>query len=659
MKYLTYVSLLLCFCSATKAQMSEAPSDTIVNELDWAEEISTVVVTGTRTPKLLKDTPILTKVLTEKDIRNADATNIMDLLQTEIPGVEFTYAMNQQVNMNLSGFSGQGILILVDGEVLAGETMDNIDFTRISMADVERIEIVRSAASALYGSNAAGGVINIITKKADRPWTLHLDGRYGHHNEQRYNVYHSLKQGIYSHNISFVCTASDNYSVTNKDDKAVARTFSEVYGDKTWNAKYGVSIDIHPKLKLSGRVGYFRRTVDRTADTPERYHDYTAGVKGEWNITQQDKIELSYAFDQYDKSKYQRVRELDIREYSNVKNSTRILYNHNSTRGDVLTIGADYLYDYLMSNNIEKPVHQQNVDAFAQYDWKTSDKWELVGALRYDYFSQQDISRVTPKLSACWRPATRWTLRASYGMGFRAPTLKERYHVFDMAGIWIVEGNKNLKSESSHNVTLSGEYTIRNWNITLSAYYNRIYNRITTGTPYYKPNDDKQLYLAYVNLGNMNVYGVEASVTARWRCGLGMKLCYAFSHEDVSDKTLNPYMPARPHSLTARVDWDKQFSDLWGLNVALSGRTMSGIDNTEYINMYDISEGTREVSYSGYSIWKLQAAVRFRQWCKLQATIDNIFNYRPDYYYYNAPLTTGINFLVGLSLDIDKICAKR
>ena len=77
-----------------------------------------VVVTGTRTPKLLANTPVLTKVISADDIRKADATNLHDLLQQVIPGVEFSYAMNQQVHMNLSGFAGQSVLILVDGRTI-------------------------------------------------------------------------------------------------------------------------------------------------------------------------------------------------------------------------------------------------------------------------------------------------------------------------------------------------------------------------------------------------------------------------------------------------------------------------------------------------------------------------------------------------------------
>ena len=120
-------------------QLHDFERDTIV--------LSQVVVTGTRTPKMLADAPVATRVITSKDIERTDATDIQDLLTQELPGVEFSYAMNQQTHLNFSGFGGQSILFLVDGERLAGETMDDVDFSRLLMAGVERIEIVKGAAS--------------------------------------------------------------------------------------------------------------------------------------------------------------------------------------------------------------------------------------------------------------------------------------------------------------------------------------------------------------------------------------------------------------------------------------------------------------------------------------------------------------------------------
>ena len=92
---------------------------------------------------------------------------------------------------------------------------------------------------------------------------------------------------------------------------------------------------------------------------------------------------------------------LDIRDYSNVQNSLRLLYTHTFEDENVLSVGADYMHDYLFNTNLEGRVRKQDsFDAFAQYDWNINKYWEIVGALRYDYFSDGHISRLTPKVSA-------------------------------------------------------------------------------------------------------------------------------------------------------------------------------------------------------------------------------------------------------------------
>jgi len=182
-----------------EGMLADVPNDSIPQTI----ELDQVVVTGTRTPKLLANTPVLTKLITANDIMKTDATNLRDVLQQIIPGVEFSYAMNQQVHMNFSGFGGQSMLILVDGERLAGETMDDVDFTRIGMENVDHIEIVKGAASALYGSNAAGGVINIITKKKPNPCALNLNMRFGRHHEQRYGLSWQYARGKWNNLLTF------------------------------------------------------------------------------------------------------------------------------------------------------------------------------------------------------------------------------------------------------------------------------------------------------------------------------------------------------------------------------------------------------------------------------------------------------------------------
>ena len=651
-----FVQLVLSVSIIPLSLQGQVAADSVSRSI----QLEQVVVTGTRTPKLLLDAPVLTKVITSMDIQKSDATHLQDLLQQQLSGVEFSYAMNQQVHMNFAGFGGQSMLVLIDGERLAGETMDDVDFTRLTLENVERIEIVKGAASALYGSNASGGVINIITKDAVRPFALNVNARLARHHEQRYGLSAQIAKEKWGNLFTLSRNKTDNYNVQNGSNP-ITRVVSTIYGDATWNFKEQLTFVPSNKLKLTGRAGYFFRQLVRTTEIPERYRDFSAGLRAQWQLSKLDQIEVAYAFDQYDKSDYQRIARLDIRDYSNVQNSIRLLYNHSFKKGDVLTVGTDYLHDYLFNTNLDGNTCKQDAfDTFAQYDWNVNKLWEIVGALRYDYFSNGHMSQFTPKLSTRYQPIRNLNIRFGYGMGFRAPTLKEKYYNFDMAGIWIVEGNPNLKAEISHNVNLSAEYTKGHYNFTVSSYYNRIRNKIATGIPYYSNPSDIMPHLPYLNLSTYLVLGAEATAQARWGNGLTSRLSYAFTDEhlpkDKNDRSVNnQYIPARKHSFIAHIDWEHKFSKKYGLNIALDGRYLSDVDNIEYVDYYDISKGVRNIHYPAYTLWKLSLVQRIGQVVKITVALDNLFNYKPEYYYLNSPLTDGTNLMIGLSVDVDKI----
>ena len=622
-------------------------------------DLSEFVVTATRTPKLLKDAPIQTRVITRKDIERTDASDIQDLLTQVIPGVEFSYAMNQQTHLNFSGFGGQGLLFLVDGERLAGETMDDVDFSRISMADVERIEIVKGASSALYGSSAAGGVINIITKKQTEPWTVTAQARVAKHNEQRYDASFGVAGKKWSNSLSAGFNSRDNYEVHNEPNP-VTRVISTIYGDKVYQAKDKLTWRPTDYVDLSARAGYYFRQTVRSKETPERYRGFSGGARLSWRPTTQDNLTLTYAFDQYDKSDHLILKGLEVRDYSNVQNSLRMLYNHRFGEQHTLTVGGDYMHDYLMNVNLDGKIREQDcMDLYAQYDWQLSSQWEFVGALRYDYLTEGHLSHLTPRLNVRYAPLRNLNLRVGYGMGFRAPSLKERYYNFDMSGIWIVEGNPDLQPELSHNLTASVEYTKKNINLCASVYYNKVRDKIATAAPYYKAASDVLPYVPYTNLADYRVYGGELGVNCRWDCGFTARVLYAYTHEelptdDAGNTLSNQYLPARAHALNVCVEYDRQWKRRYGTSFCLGGRVLSGTKNQEYVDYYDISKGTVEVRYPAYTIWKLSTVHRIGRMVKLTLALDNVFNYRPRHYYLNAPLTDGINLQIGLKIDLGK-----
>ena len=614
---------LLATAQAAMAQADPEPGNAQLDSIFRQYELQEVVVTGTRTPKFLKDTPIQTRVISSRDIARTDA-------------------------------------FLVDGERLAGESMDDVDFSRLLMAGVERIEIVKGASSALYGSSAAGGVVNIITKNATEPWTLNVNARYAKHNDQRYGGVFALRSKHWSNAFSANYHSMDNYNVTSAPNP-VTRVISTIYGERTVDFKDKLTWRPSDRLSVGARAGYFFRETTRTMNLPERYRDFSGCLRLDWLITKDDNLQANYSFDQYDKSDYQQLRHLDIRDYSNVQNTFRLLYSHSFGETAMLTAGADYMHDYLYNTYLTGAAREQDCyDVFAQYDWNITDKLEAVAAVRYDYFSDRQNSQFTPKLNLRYKPNHRLVLRAGYGMGFRAPSLKERYYNFDMAGIWIVEGNENLKAEKSHNFTLSAEYSRANYSLAVSAYYNNVINKISTSAPYFKSIEDKLPYLPYTNLANYKVFGGEVGLQGRWQNGISARLTYAYTKErlpkDKDGNTINnQYIPARAHALNANVDYDHQFTKRYGIYASLNGRVLSGTENVEFKNYYDVTEGTVKVEYPAYTMWKLSLTQRVGKAVSITTALDNLFNYRPKHYYLNAPLTDGITFQVGVAVDVDKL----
>ena len=503
-------------------------------------------------------------------------------------------------------------------------------------------------------------MVNIITKNATEPWTLNLNGRYAKHNDQRYGGVFALRSKHWSNAFSANYHSMDNYNVTSAPNP-VTRVISTIYGERTVDFKDKLTWRPSDRLSVGARAGYFFRETTRTMNLPERYRDFSGGLRLDWLITKDDNLQANYSFDQYDKSDYQQLRHLDIRDYSNVQNTFRLLYSHSFGETAMLTAGADYMHDYLYNTYLTGAAREQDCyDVFAQYDWNITDKLEAVAAVRYDYFSDRQNSQFTPKLNLRYKPNRRLVLRAGYGMGFRAPSLKERYYNFDMAGIWIVEGNEHLKAEKSHNFTLSAEYTRANCSLAVSAYYNNVINKLSTSAPYFKSLEDKLPYLPYTNLANYKVFGGEVGLQGRWQNGISARLTYAYTKErlpkDKDGNTINnQYIPARAHALNASVDYDHQFTKRYGIYASLNGRVLSGTENVEFKNYYDVTEGTVKVEYPAYTMWKLSLTQRVGKAVSITTALDNLFNYRPKHYYLNAPLTDGITFQVGVAVDVDKL----
>ena len=132
-------------------------------------DLNEVVVTGTKSEKTLKNVPVLTQVISARKMLELGLTNVTDALQTMVPGINVSH-QGTLVTVTLQGMDAKYVLFLIDGERIAGEVDGDIDYSMLNLQNIDHIEIIKGASSSLYGSNAIGGVINIITKKINEPF---------------------------------------------------------------------------------------------------------------------------------------------------------------------------------------------------------------------------------------------------------------------------------------------------------------------------------------------------------------------------------------------------------------------------------------------------------------------------------------------------------
>lgn len=700
------ISLLLGMTSVVQAADFNKihPKESRINDNEVAVfdslTLEQIVVTATHTPKALKDVPVVTRLISLDDIKKADATNIQDLLTQELPGLEFGFAMSQETSLNMSGFGGNAVLFLVDGERIAGETMDNTDYNRLNLDNVGRIEIVKGASSALYGSNAVGGVINIITRESMEPWTANVNSRFNTlGNEWRNGANFSFTSGKWNSQTNFQQTSIDPIKLSSgptSEEKALAallgQTIEEdksnvkkLYGQESYNVKERITFTASDNLKFIARGGYFFRESQR--DTYNyHFNGYSGGLKGMYDWKNGRNLEVSYAYDQYDKANFtpEGARTHD-HDYRNTQHTAHALYNH-SFGEHILTVGTDFLHDYLTTYQfLDNTSHEQNnIDAFAQFDFNPSKRFNIVGSVRYDYFSASSAQATTARLAAVYK-LDQLTLRANYASGFRAPSLKEMYMHYDMGNMgYIIMGNPDVKPERSDNFNLAIDHNGKVngtgifdgvYSVTLMGYCNIFDKRITSigrywvvdsrykeggyqvlyddkriseaGDGYIFTADDGSKYEAmtsslYCNEEGVNVFGIDLSAQYRFNFGLGLRYNYAYMHEsgNVID---SQFTQPRSHSMTWRADYDHSFSNNYAISVALSGRYLGKPQS-----------GRKDVD-QGYTLWKLMVQQHILKGIHVNIAVDNLLGYKPKAYYYCSPMTTGTTFSFGVSLDIDKL----
>jgi outer membrane receptor for ferrienterochelin and colicins len=499
-------------------------------------DIDEVMVVGSRTPRLLKETPEIMHVITAKEIEQLNVSSTGEILEY-LPGVNVETGTGsgypKRSIVSLNGFPANYTLVLVDGIRLLTEhihTGQNVDV--IPPENIERIEVIKGAASAQYGSDAMGGVVNIITKKAKDKTEKSLSASIGSY--QTYNSTISLRTPI-SEKVSLSSFANYECSDGVPLNAPSHRIGYMDYGK--FSTMNNVNWDINKKSSLNANIYYSLNRMDFLGeDVYGNMIMSSADFKNKLNDNLQAVARLKYAHWDSEQS-----------DEDNTEITPEIYLNYNKIKNNIITAGADFKHIKFTRTSVTERT-QNAFGAFIQ-DEIDLNKLSFLFALRFD--KVEDVNTVvTPKIAVMFHAKENLRFRASFGRGFHAPTLQELYEEgYGHSGTAYRFGNPDLEPEYSLTSTFSAEYEpIKNIQLLADGYYSKITDMIT---PVYEgvweenPDETTTIYKwVRTNIHKAKIYGFESTIRYRLKDKLTVEGGYTYTHnENSSTGGQLPYYP--------------------------------------------------------------------------------------------------------------------
>jgi outer membrane receptor for ferrienterochelin and colicins len=561
---------------AIAAPFAHAEPDAAPAIVDDNEEV--IVVTGTRSETPRDASPITTEVIDRQRLVESGAQTAADALSLR-PGLWIERGVAGTNGLTMQGLGPQYSLILVDGARQIGRTDGVLDLDRFAVEDLEQIEIVRGPSSVLYGSDALGGVVNLVTRTPRDGLAIdalaRVDGRLGYEARGR------IAGGRRGFTGALVGTYRDAPAITlDNDDDSPATTFdayedAHVTGrgvhrrDDVWRfdavADY-LRRDLRGIAASATGAVFDRRNVVETAATQigARWTGERTAVRLEADASvYRDQFlsdqRMSGALDQY---------QLTDESLLEARAQVAQRFGQHS-----VLAGGELLREALDSDRLAEPGERLRAALFVQDEWRLgqSDRAIIAPAVRLDVDSQFG-THATPRLAGRWQATETAVVRGSVGMGYRAPSFKEMLLRFQNPGAgYIVEGNPDLGPETSISVQAGGEWQATSWLwLAGDAYANRLRDMIFVVA---LPDDGSgTLRFGYDNIGRARTLGTEAyAIAARGRGAI--ELGYALTHtRDITAGRALEGVPAQRVTATLRWRDQRDRFDAFATAVITGGR---------------------------------------------------------------------------------------
>jgi outer membrane receptor for ferrienterochelin and colicins len=611
----------------------------------------TMVVTAAATEQNVKDAPASISVITQQDLQRKPVHNLKDVLQ-DVPGVQLTNEGDNRKGVSIRGLDSSYTLILVDGKRVNSRNAvfrhNDFDLNWIPVDAIERIEVVRGPMSSLYGSDALGGVVNIITKKIGQQWTGSL-------------------------------TADS--TIQEKRDR----------GD-TWNGQFftsGPLIDGVLGMKAFGSVA--KREKDKaersdttaTGETPriEGFTSRDANVEFAWTPNENHDFTAGYGFDRQDRSsdsldKNRLERQnvslshngrwdlgnSELKYYSekvdnkNPGNSNTITSESNTVDGkyvlpveainQFVTFGGEWRHDKL-----KDPVNitggSSSETSASQYALFVEDEWRLFEPLALTTGVRMDDHETygdhwSPRAYLVYNATDTLTVKGGWAKAFKAPSLLQLspdWVTGSCRGACEIVGSPDLKPETSESYEMGLYYAgeegwLEGVQASITTFQNDVQDRISISrTPnanaaqgypnYVGLNADGEPIFRYYNVNKARIRGVETELKVPFDDQWKLTLNYTYNDgRDLSNGGNTPLQELPFHTANGTVDW--QPVQDWSFYV-------SGNYTGEKRNVS--ATGTTP---GGYVIWNAGGAWQATKNVKLRAGVLNLMDKdlsRDDYSY--------------------------
>ncbi|WP_264876377.1 TonB-dependent receptor plug domain-containing protein [Vibrio agarivorans] len=600
------------------------------NTSDTQNYDETLVVTASGHSESADLAPATIEVLEVKDLELTayrDLTSVLDSLA----GVYITDLGIGNKGVSIRGLDSSQTLILVDGKRASGSdnliNHGNYSLQGIPVGNIERIEVIKGPLSALYGSNALGGVVNVITKQPTNEWKTQVNlgaGSLTRSGGDNYNGQVSTSGAIVEDVLYLDLSVSHQQFDEVESRREGGR--SDQAATEASNVQANLRYDMNDQHTLQfGFEGTQLETGQLVVPGGNRVwmenhvEDYrvSVGHQGDfvWGSTEI-------------KAYHNNFSQKNVRDDGNSSNPHDLeesivdAFVRTGMGMHELVIGGSFMHQKLTTpgfgSNSSEDASQGAV--FAQDEIALNQHWDLLLGGRIDHHETFG-THFTPRAYLVFQPNNNWVFKGGYGEGFSAPNLTQMSDNFvndDPGHPQVVRGNSDLKPEENAAFEISGQYIADTWSVGVTAFHNDVTNLIELSCIENCSGENRAVH-QYQNIDEARMQGIEANVN--WQIMPTLSISGNTTFLDAKDKTQDTRLEERPRWTTnATVRWEA--TEKWEL-----------VPSWRYIGEQErTARGqTSAQSLPGYSVVDLTSNHQINSQWRINVGISNMFDvYLPD-----------------------------